>query len=51
MSLESEIVFPFKIFHLPELKLILKGEKMITEIKKNIQKFLKLAEVKNRNYK
>lgn len=51
MSLESEIAFPFEIF-LPELKLILKGKKMITEVKKNIQKLLKLAELKkNRNSK
>lgn len=46
MSLEREIAFPFEIFLLPELKLILKGRKIITEVKKNIQKFLKLAEAK-----
>lgn len=49
--MKSEIDFPFEIFLLPELKLILKGKKMIPEVKKNIQKFLKLAEVKSRNYK
>lgn len=50
MSLESENDLPFEIFLFPRLKLILK-EKMFTDVKKNFQLFLKLAEVKNRSCK
>lgn len=50
MSLESEIDLPIEIFLFPELKLILKG-KTLTDVKKKIQQFLKITEVKNRIFK